>query len=156
MKKEYIKTYAKIIFFMIVIGIIVAVAIYFAKNTYEDEKIETIKTDMLSIEAQTKQTAEKVHMKENGASYIGIKIEEDIDNEDIKTLQEKQIIDVTDENKLYYILEKEQLDMLGLKDIFLDDGVYIVEYNSNEIIYSKGIEDRFRKYTIYLNRYKKY
>ena len=76
MKKGYLKIYAKIIFFMIVIGIIIAVAIYFTKEKYEEEIVETIKTDMLSIEAQTKQTAEKVNMQEKDADYIGTKIEE--------------------------------------------------------------------------------
>ena len=153
MKKGYLKIYAKIIFFMIVIGIIVAVAIYFTKEKYEEEIVETIKTDMLSIEAQTKQTAEKVNMKEKDAEYIGTKIEENNDNEDVKILQEKQIIDITNKDRLYYILEKEHLDMLGLSDISLQEGVYIVEYNSNEIIYSKGIEDSLRKCIIYFNRY---
>lgn len=142
MKRGYFKTYVKILFF---IGIIIAIiygAGYFLKNEYDDEQFETIKTDMLLIEAKTKIVAEKIKMKEKDAIYVGKKIEEAKDDEDIKKLQESGIINLEEKNNVYYILEKSNLEELGLTAVNLAEGYYIVEYNSNEIIYAKGIKDK--------------
>lgn len=142
MKRGYFKTYVKILFF---IGIIIAIiygAGYFLKNEYDDEQFETIKTDMLLIEAKTKMVAEKIKMKEKDAVYVGKKIEEAKDDEDIKKLQESGIINLEEKNNEYYILEKSNLEELGLTAVNLAEGYYIVEYNSNEIIYAKGIKDK--------------
>ncbi len=142
MKRGYFKTYVKILFF---IGIIIAIiygAGYFLKNEYDDEQFETIKTDMLLIEAKTKMVAEKIKMKEKDAVYVGKKIEEAKDDEDIKKLQESGIINLEEKNNVYYILEKSNLEELGLTAVNLAEGYYIVEYNSNEIIYAKGIKDK--------------
>lgn len=142
MKRGYFKTYVKILFF---IGIIIAIiygAGYFLKNEYDDEQFETIKTDMLLIEAKTKIVAEKIKMKEKDAAYVGKKIEEAKDDEDIKKLQESGIINLEEKNNVYYILEKSNLEELGLTAVNLAEGYYIVEYNSNEIIYAKGIKDK--------------
>ena len=71
MKRGYFKTYVKILFFIgVIIAIIYGVG-YFLKNEYDDEQFETIKTNMLVIEAKTKMVAEKIKMKEKDAVYIG-------------------------------------------------------------------------------------
>lgn len=142
MKRGYFKTYAKILFFLIIIAAIICGIGYFFKSQYDDEQFETIKTDMLLIEAKTKVVAEKVKMKEKDASYVGRKIEEVKEEEDIKNLQERGIINLEEKSSVYYILEKGDLEELGLVTINLENSYYIVEYNTNEIIYSKGIKDK--------------
>ena len=148
MKRGYLKANAKNV---LIIGIIVAlvlVVIYFVKSRYQGEELETIKTNMLLIEAQTKQIAEKVNMKEKGASYVGIKIEEFLEDEQIKKLQELNMINIDEKKTNYYVLQQEHLEQLGLSEIKLEQGYYIVEYNTNEIIYSNGIQDNLGK-TLY-------
>ena len=142
MKRGYFKTDAKILFFRIIIAAIICGIGYFFKSQYDDEQFETIKTDMLLIEAKTKVVAEKVKIKEKDASYVGRKIEEVKEEEDIKNLQERGIINLEEKNSVYYILEKGDLEELGLVTINLENSYYIVEYNTNEIIYSKGIKDK--------------
>lgn len=142
MKRGYFKTYAKILFFLIIIAAIICGIGYFFKSQYDDEQFETIKTDMLLIEAKTKVVAEKVKIKEKDASYVGRKIEEVKEEEDIKNLQERGIINLEEKSSVYYILEKGDLEELGLVTINLENSYYIVEYNTNEIIYSKGIKDK--------------
>ena len=104
------------------------------------EQFETIKTDMLLIEAKTSIVAQKVKIKEKDAKYIGNKIEND-ENEDIKKLEEQGIIELKKENN-YYILDDNNLDELELSVRNQKQGNYIVEYNSNEIIYTSGIKDK--------------
>ena len=140
MKRGYFKTYAKTFFVILLIAAIAIGIVYYLKKEYNVEQLETIKTNMLLIEGKTKIIAEKVRIKEIDATYIGTKVEKDTDYEVIKELQEKGIIDLNAKDVNYYILEKSHLKELGLSDLILEEGMYIVEYTSNEIIYSNGIE----------------
>lgn len=138
MRKGYGRVYAGIIFIILVIGIIIYGVLKYAKKEVDSEQFETIKTDMLLIEAKTSIVAQKVKIKEKDAKYIGNKIEND-ENEDIKKLEEQGIIELKKENN-YYILDDNNLDELELSVRNQKQGNYIVEYNSNEIIYTSGIK----------------
>ena len=140
MRKGYGRVYAGILFIILVIGIIIYGVLKYAKKEVDSEQFETIKTDMLLIEAKTSIVAQKVKIKEKDAKYIGNKIEND-ENEDIKKLEEHGIIELKKENN-YYILDNNNLDELELSVRNQKQGNYIVEYNSNEIIYTSGIKDR--------------
>ncbi len=140
MRKGYGRVYAGILFIILVIGIIIYGVLKYAKKEVDSEQFETIKTDMLLIEAKTSIVAQKVKIKEKDAKYIGSKIEND-ENEDIKKLEEHGIIELKKENN-YYILDDNNLDELELSVRNQKQGNYIVEYNSNEIIYTSGIKDK--------------
>ncbi len=140
MKRGYFKTYAKTFFVILLIALIAIGVVYYLKNEYNVEQLETIKTNMLLIEGKTKIIAEKVRIKEKDATYVGTKVEKETEDEIIKELQEKGVIDLNAKGVNYYILEQSHLEELGLSDITLEEGVYIVEYTSNEVIYSEGIE----------------
>ena len=140
MRKGYGRVYAGILFIILVIGIIIYGVLKYAKKEVDSEQFETIKTDMLLIEAKTSIVAQKVKIKEKDAKYIGNKIEND-ENEDIKKLEEHGIIELKKENN-YYILDNNNLDELELSVRNQKQGNYIVEYNSNEIIYTSGIKDK--------------
>lgn len=142
MKKEYLKTYVKTLVIFLILAVIVCIVGYFFKSEYDDEQFETTKTDMLMIEAKTKILAQKIKMKEKNVTYVGKKIEEVKDEEIIKKMQEKQVINLEEKKNKYYILEKSHLEELGLTITAPEEGYYIVEYNKNEIIYTKGIEDK--------------
>ena len=140
MKRGYLKTYAKTFFIMLLIAAIAIGVVYYLKSKYNVEQLETIKTNMLLIEGKTKIVTEKVRIKEKDATYVGTKIEKETENEKINKLQEKGIIDLNEKDVNYYILEQLHLEQLGLANIELEEGMYIVEYTTNEIIYSEGIE----------------
>lgn len=140
MRKGYGRVYAGILFIILVIGIIIYGVLKYAKKEVDSEQFETIKTDMLLIEAKTSIVAQKVKIKEKDAKYIGNKIEND-ENEDIKKLEKHGIIELKKENN-YYILDDNNLDELELSVRNQKQGNYIVEYNSNEIIYTSGIKDK--------------
>lgn len=141
MKRGYLKTYIKTLFIILLICAIAITVGYYVKDEYDVEKLETIKTNMLLIEAKTKIIAEKVKIEEEGAKYIGEEIKKDTQDEKILELQEKEIININSKKKKYYKLNKENLVELGLENIALDNEYYIVEYNINEIIYPNGVQD---------------
>lgn len=142
MKPEYFKTYVKTFLIILLICAIAIGVVYFLKNEYDGEQLETIKTNMLLIEGKTKVIAEKVRIKEKDSTYVGTKIEKETEDDKIKELQEKNVIDLNAKDVKYYILNQSNLEELGLSNIHLEEGFYIVEYSSNEIIYSEGVEDR--------------
>lgn len=142
MRKGYLKTYVKILLIIIVLIVVIYGIGCVFKSGYDIEQFETIKTDMLLIEAKTKIIAEKVKIKEKDIEYVGKKIEEIKEDEDIKKLQEQGIVNIEEKKNTYYILEKNHLEELGLTTMDIKEGRYIVEYNTNEIIYTKGVKDK--------------
>lgn len=137
--KHIIWTYIKI---LVVIAIIVAIVwgvIQYLQKGYQEESFETVKTDMLLIQAKIQVVAEKKAMKEKGAEYIGSPIIEMAEDQKVKDLIEKDIIDPNAKKSEYYVLVQDDLTQLGLQDIQLDDAYYVVDYNTDEVIYTKGI-----------------
>lgn len=141
MRKGYISTYVKTFIILVIIVLIFLGASYFIRDGYDKEQFETVKTNMLLIEAKTKIVAEKVRIKEKDASYVGKKIENLQEDENIKKLIESEIIKPNEKDVKYYVLEQSYLEELGLTNISPEKGYYIVEYSSNEIIYSEGIKN---------------
>ena len=139
--KHIIWTYTKI---LIVIAMIVAIvwgAIEYLQKEYKEENFETIKTNMLLIQAKIQVVAEKKAMKEKGADYIGKPIIEMAEDEKVKELIKKDIIDPNAKKSEYYILTNEDLVQLELQNIQLEDGYYVVDYKTDEVIYTEGITD---------------
>ena len=139
-KKSVLFTYIKII---IVIGIIVG-AVYFGVKylykEYDKEAFETVKTNMLLIQAKTELVAQKVEIDEDDAKYIGTKVSEKEDDPKIKNLVDNKIIDIDSKNSNYYCIDNTNLDELGLNDVRTDD-YFIVDYKKNDVIYVDGIEN---------------
>lgn len=139
-KKSVLFTYIKII---IVIGIIVG-AVYFGVKyfykEYDKEAFETVKTDMLLIQAKTELIAQKVEIDEDDAEYIGTKVSEKKDDPKIKNLIDNKVIDIKSKKSNYYCIDNTNLDELGLNDVRTDD-YYIVDYKKNDVIYVDGIEN---------------
>lgn len=141
MKKNYIGTYAKIILLIIIIALIIVGCVYFVQKQYIEENFQTVKTNMLLIEAKVKVIAEKVTMKEKDVSYIGIKLSEMEEDESIKKLLENNVISLDEKNHTYYVLKKEHLDQLGLSNIEKKEGYYIVDYKEIDVIDSMGVKN---------------
>lgn len=155
MKKGYLGTHIKMILLVAIIVIAITGVVYFMKNEYDVQLFEMVKTDMLLIEGKTKIVGEKVKIKEKDATYVGTKIEEMKEEESIKQLQEKGIIDLNNKENNYYVLKKNHLEELGLNTIKLNEDYYIVEYNSNEIIHSKGVKNENEEMIYKLSEFSK-
>ena len=138
MKKENGLTHMTTIFLVIIILVLILVAVRFVELQYKNEESETIKTNMLAIQGKAKIIAEEE--KALKKELAGIKISDKKEEENIKKLFEQQNITI-DENSKYYVLDKENLNAIGLGNIELElDQYYIVNYDNLEILYTKGVQ----------------
>lgn len=124
------------IIILFIIGIISVV-----KNNIEKEKLETLETNMLLIQGKVKVISQESKIQKKEELLKGRKLSDSIEEEAIKVLLDNNIIlqEETSFSK-YYILDKSHLDEMGLEDIKVEEGYYIVNYDTDEIIYAKGIK----------------
>jgi len=124
------------IIILFIIGII-----YIAMQSIEKEKIQTYQTDMLLIQGKVKVISQEATIQKNEEFLKGRKLSEALEEEQIKNLLENNIIAQEEKSfSKYYILEKTHLEEIGLNTIELKEGYYIVNYDTDEIIYSKGMK----------------
>ena len=96
---------------------------------------------MLLVQAKVKKITGEYTLEQKEELLKGTKIDEMAENATIQNFLEKEIIDVEEENKKYYVLDKQNLEELDLQKVKLkEDSYYIVEYTSNEVYYTKGVE----------------
>ena len=119
-----------------VIGIV-----YVIRESIEKEILQTYETDMLLIQGKVKVLSQEATIQKNEEFLKGINIEEAIEEEQIKVLLENNVISQEETSfSKYYILEQSHLEEIGLGNIKLEKGYYIVNYDTDEIIYSEGIK----------------
>ena len=129
---------------MVLLSIIIIIAaicagIYYAKEKYEEEKIETLKTNMVTLQAKIKIISDEISIKKEGITYIGKKLSENLEDSDVKKIIQKNIISEEDENfSEYYILENE--DFVALKLLKYPINKIIVNYKTYEIINIDGFK----------------
>lgn len=114
---------------------------YFAKEEMKKVKIETYETDMLLIQGKAKVISQESAIQKKEELLKGKKLEEHLEENEIKELLEKQVISQEEAAfSKYYMLEHETLEEMGLENISLKEGYYIVNYDTDEVIYAKGIK----------------
>ena len=131
------------IIILVILGIV-----YVVREMIEKEKLETYQTDMLLIQGKAKVLSQESTIQKNDGLLKGRKLYDSMEEEQVKQLLENNIISQEETNfSKYYILEPSHLEEIGLTDITLQEGYYIVNYDTDEIIYSKGI--KIKKETFY-------
>lgn len=141
MKSEKAMSYKMLIFIVLLIMIAVITSMYLLNNRLKSEIVKTYKTDMLLIQGKTKVLSQESIVQKKEDILKGEKIADKLEDEKVKELLEKNVIS-QDEEKFakYYIWNKDVLNEVGLSDIKLEIGFYIVNYDTDEIIYSEGIK----------------
>lgn len=146
-------TIVGLIITVLVIVIIAGVCIYTGRDILEEAKLEQLKTNMLLIQAKCHSIQDKVTAKEE-ASYIGEKID------DTSILAEKYGVTIQSDDN-WYELSKEDVEQqeyttkdssnnnvtkqgIGLGNIDVANGDYIVNYTDGEVIYTKGYNGEFK------------
>lgn len=131
---------------IVIIILAIGSILYFAKEKTEEEIVQTYKTDMLLIQGKIKVLSQESTIQKNEELLKGRKIEDCLEEDEIKTLLEKQIISQEEPDfSKYYVLESSHLEEMGLGSIQLKEGYYLVNYDTDEIIYAKGVKvgDKF-------------
>lgn len=130
-------TILSLVITIVILIIISSVTVYTATSVIKQAELQTINTNMMLIQAKTKTIAEQAKFNNDNSNYKGTIISDVSGNAKIDDLINKGIID--DVNK-FYLLSKDDLTNMGLDKIDIEDG-YVVNYETEEIIYVKGFEN---------------
>ena len=160
MKREDGISLTQVLILLVIILIICAVSTYIFNQHMKAEGETDIKANMLVIQGkcnvskekadivstqeQSNTTGNKVEIAEEESRIYGKKISELKDSDEIvKAFLELNIIK-EDEYESFYVLSDSDLE--GLKIDFVNEkgAYYIVNYESGEIIYTGGIEGKYK------------
>lgn len=138
MKNKKYKTIKLLFVFLAIIFIIFGI-IKYAKKLLQNQKDDDMKTGMLMIQAKIKILKGKSEVNANTNEYLGKKVTDE-NNQQINELLKKIKIP-ENEFQDYYILKKSDFETMGITAEVnnIEDNNYIVNYNTAEVIYTKGI-----------------
>ena len=143
MKKENGLGIISIILIIIVIAGIVTVSVFFINKKIDDSKESDIKANMLLIEGATKVLKQNSIVQKNTDMFVGTKISEMPDDELINNFKALNIIEESQYEK-YYCLNNENLKQLKLDIENEEDSYYLVNYDEDIIIITKGYEGKYK------------
>lgn len=124
------------IYFFIVIIILIVLA-YYIKENLEIERLNTIQTNLLLVQAKINNIKGDSQINRDSNTFIGRKLAEYREDSIINNLLEKRIIS-QDEYDKYYVLDEMILNENGLGDAIVKDNEYIlVNYETEEIVLSR-------------------
>lgn len=123
---------------LLIIGIIL-----FTRKEAREEKVELYVTDMLVLQGKVKVIASTNAIKDEDL-LKGRKVEECMEEGNIQKLLQNGVISEDEENfSDYYIIDKETLNEMEVletdSNIDLNNEYFVVNYETGEIIYSKGV-----------------
>ena len=147
MKNEKGMSHITLIIVIILIAFLIFATIYFIRILNQKGRIAYYETNMLQIQGKVKILSEEDNMDKDTNKLKGRKIEENKDIEKVRQLINDGIISEEEEKfSKYYIIDNLDLEQMKLDNIYLDNGFYIVNYDTEEVIYSEGIEVDGDKY----------
>lgn len=136
----------KIIAFIILIAALVALGYVAVKITHkgigmvEEATVQNYNTQMLLVQAKVKLISEQAVLDDDKSGYKGVKLAES-DVEDAKALIEQEIIDKEEESfDYYYVWDQAVLDELQVNTKLAEGEYYVVNYETREVITTKGIK----------------
>lgn len=133
-------TIVSLIITIVILLILVSVTVYTGTGVIKQANLQTVNTNMMYIQAKAKTIAEQAKFNKDEAGnidvtvYKGTVLSDVSENKRINKLIDDKVIE--DASK-WYLLSKEDLSSMGLEKIDIEEG-YIVNYETEEIIYVKG------------------
>lgn len=129
-------TLVSLVITIIILMLITSVTVYTGTNVIKQVTLQNVNTDMMLIKAKVKTMEEQAKFNKDNSNYKGTPLIDVHDNKKIDKLVDEEIVeDITK----YYLLSKEDLNSMGLEKIDIADG-YLVNYESEEIIYVRGLK----------------
>lgn len=144
MKKENGISLIEIILVVILILIVILWGLKYIKNYFNNQQDEDIKATMLAIQTVITNIKNKHTIDEESNILIGTKLDIENNQTEYKISDELKNILINMEDSNLYILSNEELINLGVKNANeTSTEFYIVDYNSEDIIYSLGINGKY-------------
>ena len=108
---------------------------------FEKSRIENVKTNMLLVQGKIKVLQESSVAKKDESILKGKNVADNAENEKVKEMLEKGVISTQDESyDKYYIVDQDTLTQMQIEGIVFGEGnFYIVNYATNEILWTQGI-----------------
>lgn len=124
---------------IIVISVIIlGIGVNFGLQKYKEAQIKTLNTDMLLVEWKLKAYIDDQKAEgKTEITYLGTKVSEIKENVLIKDFLSKNIIPENEYDK-YYVLNDEDMKNAGLEITNYEDSYYLINYETYEIIITKG------------------
>ena len=121
---------------------------YFVMEKRTNEKDNLIKSDMLLIQGAGKVLYEDCIMNKTEDKLIGTKLSEidkneNINSEIINTFKETNTIE-KDKYEKYYVLTDDNLAELKIDVKNEENSYYIIGYEDDEVIFTKGYNDKYK------------
>lgn len=134
----------------LVILVMITAVILFAGTKYlkeyaNNQKNEDIKANMLAIQTVITNVKNKHTVDETNNILVGTKLNLENNETGYTISEEFKNVLLSIENAELYILNTEELNNLGVKNIEINNtAFYVVDYNSEEILYSLGVNGVYK------------
>lgn len=134
----------------LVILVMITAVILFAGTKYlkeyaNNQKNEDIKANMLAIQTVITNVKNKHTVDETNNILVGTKLDLENNETEYTISDEFKNVLLSLENAELYILNTEELNNLGIKNIEINNtAFYVVDYNSEEILYSLGVNGVYK------------
>lgn len=134
----------------LVIVVLLTAVVLFAGTNYlkeyvNNQKNEDIKANMLAIQTVITNVKNKHTVDETNNILVGTKLDLENNETGYTISDEFKNVLLSLENAELYILNTEELNNLGVKNIEVNNtAFYVVDYNSEEILYSLGVNGVYK------------
>lgn len=131
------RSHFKLMVYFFIAIIILFALVYYIKGNLEIERLNTIETNLLFVQAKINNIRGSSQINKDDNAFIGKKVTEYSEDSTINALLEKSIIS-QDECDKYYVLDEKTLNDNGLGDAIVKKNEYIlVNYETGEIVLSR-------------------
>ena len=134
----------------LVIVVLLTAVVLFAGTNYlkeyvSNQKNEDIKANMLAIQTVITNVKNKHTVDETNNILVGTKLDLENNETEYTISDEFKNVLLSLENAELYILNTEELNNLGVKNIEINNtAFYVVDYNSEEHLYSQGVNGVYK------------
>ena len=126
----------------IIITIIVTITGFsYIKNIFKNEDVKNFESDLLLVQAKVELVKGTNIMDKDKNPLKGIQVSQLPEEINIQDVFDKGLI-TEEEKEKYYFLNEEALNQMGLKNFYNKyEGKFIVNYDTYEVIYTKGYKN---------------
>ena len=141
MKKKKL-IFVKIIIYLLIFTVLACLIIYGTMHYLEEEKLQDIKADMLSVQCMCRIYKENNMINKSDNKILGVKLSE-CNKDIINNFKSKNIIDPNEYDK-FYVLSDEDLDTLKANIETTPDTYYLINYDTWEVVTTKGYKGAYK------------